>query len=103
MLGDQFPIEFIKETFPVRVIGNDGQDMVYRSTTVKCKRTLDNTLLRSLLSSSELVEWSFRSVPMFVTYADRVTATLIDAAQKGVTVYGTVCHSQSSQLANIRI
>lgn len=90
MLGDQFPVEFIKDSFPVHVIADDGREMIYRHTTLKCRRTLDNTLLRSLLSNEELVEWRFHNAAMFITFAGQVTITLIDAARKGITVYGTI-------------
>jgi len=52
---------------------------------------LDLTVLWSLLSKEELVEWRFHGVPMFVvTEARIVTERLVEAAGRGITVYGRV-------------
>ena len=43
--------------------------------------------LRSIMNENALREWSFHHVPLFSTRAADVTAALIDAAQRGVTLY----------------
>lgn len=89
MLGNDFPIKFQKETFPVRLVDYEGKEIIYNLIILKSSRTLDNTLLRSLLSKDELIEWRFRGTSLFITFAHTVTASLKAAAAKGITVYGT--------------
>ena len=43
--------------------------------------------LRSIMDHTTLQEWRFHHVPMFATCAGDVTAALIDAAKRGVTLY----------------
>jgi aminoglycoside 3-N-acetyltransferase len=43
--------------------------------------------LRSIMGPDTLPEWKFHHVPMFATRAGDVTAALIDAAKRGVTLY----------------
>jgi hypothetical protein len=43
--------------------------------------------LRSIMDRNSLHEWRFHHVPMFATRAGDVTAALIDAAKRGVTLY----------------
>jgi hypothetical protein len=44
-----------------------------------------------VLSKNELLEWSFHGVPMFIVpQAGVLTERLIEAARRGVTIYGKV-------------
>jgi aminoglycoside N3'-acetyltransferase len=43
--------------------------------------------LRTIMDRNRLQEWTFHHVPMFATRAGDVTAALIDAAGRGVTLY----------------
>ena len=88
LMGEEFPIEFTRVTLPVSMINYDGGEVPFELTVLRCATPLDNTLLRSLLSADELVEWKFHGVALFVTNAQRVTEALIDAARKGLTVFG---------------
>lgn len=88
MLGDAFPLSFDKEEFTVTLIESGGNKLPYDLTVLSTSKTLDNTVLRSLLPKDHLMEWKFRGVPMFATYADKVTTALLEAAGRGVTVYG---------------
>lgn len=90
LMGDDFPIAFSKETIPVRGLDTEGQPYEFSLTVLRSDAPLDNTLLRSLLGPADLVEWKYRGAAMFYTYADRVTKALIDAAGKGLTVFGKV-------------
>ena len=89
MLGEEFPVEFGKETFPVSMIDGKGNKVSYELCVLSPPKTLDNTLLRSLLRKGELREWKFKGAQLFVTFPDKVTDRLIDAAKQGLTVYGS--------------
>jgi hypothetical protein len=43
--------------------------------------------LREIMGPDKLREWRFHHVPMFATRAADVTAALVDAARRGVTLY----------------
>ncbi len=87
ILGDEFPVKFRREPIPVVLIDRSGNKIPYSLTIPQASKPVDNTLLRSLLSKNELIEWTFRGTAMFVTFANMVTERLIQAARKGITVY----------------
>jgi hypothetical protein len=52
--------------------------------------------LEQLLEPGELVQWSFHGAPFFLTSATRVTEVLMDAAQRGETIYDAMPIRKSS-------
>ena len=90
-MGDGFPIKFENRTAEVTLIDYDGSR--YQQTIGLPDRTKkqDLTVLWSVLSKDELREWQFHGVPMFVVpQAAVVTERLIEAARKGITIFGKV-------------
>jgi aminoglycoside 3-N-acetyltransferase len=90
-MGDAFPIKFENRTTQVTLIDYDGS--LYQQTIGLPDRTKkqDLTVLWSVLSKDELREWQFHGVPMFVVpQASVVTERLIEAARKGITIFGKV-------------
>jgi aminoglycoside N3'-acetyltransferase len=88
LVGDAFPVNFQKEQAPVNIVDATGKKSVYNLTVLKTANNANLSVLRPLLSRADLQEWRFRGTPMFVTYADKVTDCLVEAARKGVTIYG---------------
>ena len=88
-LGKAFPVAFEQETVRVTIVDWDGNRIPYDLSIRSTSKTLDNTILHSLLKENELREWAFRGTPLFVTFADKVTKALLDAAKNGITVYGS--------------
>jgi hypothetical protein len=43
--------------------------------------------LRSIMDRERLQEWTFHHVPFFSTRAADVTAAIVEAARRGVTLY----------------
>jgi aminoglycoside N3'-acetyltransferase len=92
-LGDAFPIKFAEPgKISVTLIDYDGTRIEYElglPDRSKSAPKLDLRLLWSLLSKEELMEWRFHGVPMFVvTEARIVTERLVEAARRGITIYG---------------
>jgi aminoglycoside N3'-acetyltransferase len=91
-LGDAFPIKFANVSVPVTLIDYDGSRVEYNLAVPdrsKHAPKLDLRLLWSLLSEDELLEWRFHGVPMFVVpQAGVVTERLVEAAHRGITIYG---------------
>jgi aminoglycoside 3-N-acetyltransferase len=90
MMGGEYPVELKRKPIPAVMIDSDGNKLPYNVIIPEGEKPPDNTLLRSLLSPDELIEWRFHGTTMFATEARVVTERLIDAARRGVTVYGTV-------------
>jgi aminoglycoside 3-N-acetyltransferase len=86
-MGDDFPVKFQRVLLPVALIDWKGKKVEYNLPIPQTSEQVDNTLLRSLLSEDELVEWRFRGTAMFVTVAGTITECLIKAAKNGITVY----------------
>jgi aminoglycoside 3-N-acetyltransferase len=90
LLGDQFPVKIPAMTVPVTLV-NEGGDRFEYTLVVPDKNFNGRiSLLRTLLTKEELVEWKYHGVPMFFTTAGRVTEALCEAALKGITIYTKV-------------
>ncbi|HEY1903587.1 MAG TPA: AAC(3) family N-acetyltransferase [Terracidiphilus sp.] len=96
-MGDEFPIKFVSRATQVKVVDYNGS--VYEQSIGLPDRTkkLDLSILGSVLSKDELVEWRFHGVPMFaIPEAGIVTRRLIEAAGRGITIYGRVAVNENS-------
>jgi aminoglycoside 3-N-acetyltransferase len=96
-MGDAFPIKFASRSTLVSLIDYDGSRYEYRLGLPDRTKKLDLRVLWSVLSKDELVEWRFHGVSMFVVpQAGILTQRLIEAARRGVTIYGKVPVSDHS-------
>jgi aminoglycoside N3'-acetyltransferase len=91
-MGDAFPIQSAnRASVQVTLIDYDDKRYEYTLGLPDRTKTLDLTILWSVLSKDELVEWRFHGVPMFlVPQAGVLTERLVEAARRGITVYGKV-------------
>ena len=90
-LGESFPIKFKKTSTTVTLVDYDGNRIEHELGLPDRSKKLDLRVLWSLLSKDELVEWRFHGVPMFVLpRAGVVTERLVEAARRGITIYGRV-------------
>ena len=88
-MGDLYPIKFEERTTPVTLVDYDGSRYQLALGLPDRTKKLDLTVLWSVLSKDELREWRFHGVPLFVVpKASIVTERLIEAAHKGITVFG---------------
>jgi hypothetical protein len=90
ILGDEFPIPCSKRTQKVRMLDAGGREVAYPLTVRLFEQPVKAIVLRSLLSKDELIEWRFRGTALWMTFAHRVTECLLEAAPKGITIYGPV-------------
>ncbi len=88
LLGIDFPIRMEAQTVPVTIVDQNGARLAYELAIKKTPEVFDLTVLRSMLPDSDLMEWRFKGTPMFMTFADKVTNSLVAAAGRGITVYG---------------
>jgi len=90
-MEDAFPIKFSNPSTQVTLVDYDGSRSEYRLGLPDRTKKLDLRVLWSVLSKDELVEWRFHGVPMFlVPQAGVLTERLIEAARRGITIYGKV-------------
>jgi aminoglycoside 3-N-acetyltransferase len=87
VMGDEFPVPRTSgKALDITVV--DGKDEIPASLTGKGLLWRFNIWkLRSIMDKQALREWSFHHVPMFSARAGEVTAALVDAAKRGVTLY----------------
>jgi aminoglycoside N3'-acetyltransferase len=96
-MGDEFPIKFADNSAQITVVDYDGSRYVCNVGLPDRTKKLDLRILWSVLSKDELVEWRFHGVSMFVIpRAGILTERLIEAARRGITVYGRVPVSHDS-------
>lgn len=94
-MGDEFPIKFVSPTMTVTLVDYDGTRYEHTSALPDRTKKLDLRILWSLLSKDELREWRFHGIPFFVIpRAGVVTERLIDAARRGITIFGRVPAAQ---------
>ncbi len=87
VMGDEFPVpRGSGKTLWITVV--DGKEEVPASLTGRGLLWRFNIWkLRSIMDRESLREWSFHHVPMFSARAGDVTAALVDAAKRGITLY----------------
>jgi aminoglycoside 3-N-acetyltransferase len=97
---DAFPVKFAARSTQVTLIDYDGSRYEYSLGLPDRTKKLDLTVLWSVLAKDELVEWRYHGIPMFlVPQAGVLTQRLIEAAERGITIYGKVpvnAHSGSA-------
>lgn len=90
-MGATFPIKFTSRPMEVTLVDYDGSRYQHTSGLPDRTKKLDLRVLWSVLSKDELVEWHFHGIPMFVVpQAGVLTERLIEAARRGITIYGQV-------------
>jgi len=90
IMGDAFPVSRKKvvQGSSLKVTVIDGEEEVLVTlpeTSIQCR--FDIAKLPGLLKEGDLKCWEFHKVPLFATYAHKVTTSLMEAAKKGMTLY----------------
>jgi aminoglycoside 3-N-acetyltransferase len=87
ILGDAFPVPGTSGPgLTVTVVdGNQEFPVTLKERSFEWRRNMWK--LRAVMDDASLAEWRFHHVPMFATRAAEVTAALIRAAKRGMTIY----------------
>jgi aminoglycoside 3-N-acetyltransferase len=86
LMGDRFPLpRRFRDVDMVLVDGKTEHRYRFRADLIPANGRLDR--LPGLLDPGDLNEWRFHGVPIFWTRAGRVTRALMEAAERGKTLY----------------
>jgi len=86
IMGEDFPVP--RKVGDLKLTLVDGEEEIPFEVVHRGLQGRRNMWkLRSIMDHTTLQEWTFHHVPMFSTCAGDVTAALIDAAKRGVTLY----------------
>ena len=87
VMGEDFPVPG-KAGDGLKMTLVDGQEEIPFELTQRSLQWRRNMWkLRTIMGHDTLQAWKFHHVPMFAIRAGDVTAVLIDAAKRGVTIY----------------
>ncbi|MBK8689388.1 MAG: AAC(3) family N-acetyltransferase [Betaproteobacteria bacterium] len=87
LLGRDFPVPSVQaEPLSMTIVdGAEEVPLVLSGRFIEGRRNMWK--LREIMGQDLLREWSFHGVPLFATWASDVTRCLLEAAQKGITLY----------------
>ena len=90
VLGDEFPVPFVR-TKPgegLRMTLVDGNEEIpFELAGCSYQWPFNIWKLKTIMNQAMLKEWTFHHVPMFATRAGDVTAALVEAAKRGITLH----------------
>lgn len=99
-MGDEFPTRFVENSVDITVVDYDGSRHICKVGLPDRTKKLDLRILWNVMTKDELIEWRYHGVSMFVVpQASVLTARLIEAARRGITVYGSATADAGSQAA----
>ncbi|MFL0352897.1 AAC(3) family N-acetyltransferase [Xanthomarina sp. GH4-25] len=83
-----FPIERKYNIIPVTLISKDESTLYnLKCYTDSLSNSRDLTILKKYMNESNLSQWNYKGVPMFLANASAVTNTLIEIAKEGKSIY----------------
>lgn len=89
LMGDAFPVSSVVGEPLAMSLLDRGQTFDFLLTPRAFEGRFNIWKLRTLMDGDRLQEWTFHHVPMFATRAADVSASLVAAARRGVTLYET--------------
>ena len=87
MMKDKFPIRLFKDTLPITCIDESGNTLIYNLRIKNPEYVIDKKLFYKILKKMKITEWTYKGIPFFLTQANVVTETFIEAARNGQTIY----------------
>lgn len=87
IMKDKFPIPLYLHTLPVTCIDESGNTLIYNLRIKNPEYNGDEKSFRKILKRTNLMEWKYKGIHFFLTQANVVTETFIEAAKKGQTIY----------------
>jgi aminoglycoside 3-N-acetyltransferase len=87
VMGEDFPVPGHSSSSVNMTLIDGDEEIPFELVQRSFHWRRDMWKLRRIMDRNSLQEWRFHHVPMFATRASEVTASLIDAAKRGLTIY----------------
>lgn len=87
VMGEEFPVPGITGKGLSMTLIDGDEEIPFVLGGRRLQGRLNMWKLRTIMDRDSLQEWEFHHVPLFAARAGTVTAALIDAAKRGVTLY----------------
>ncbi len=87
IMKSEFPLSLYSEILPVTCVDEMGNTFVYNLRIKSPEYHFDKRSFKKILKKAKVLEWKYQGIPFFLTQANVVTETLIEAAKKGHTIY----------------
>lgn len=87
ILKDKFPIILYSEIIPVTCLDELGNKLIYNLRIKSPEYIYDRKSFRKILKGINIMEWTHKGIPFFLTQANVVAETFIEAAKNGQTIY----------------
>ena len=87
LMGDEFPVPAMRGQCSTITLVDGNEEILIELPGRSLGWRRNMWKLRDIMDRDSLQEWTFHHVPMFTTRAAEVTAVLMDAANRGVTLY----------------
>lgn len=90
IMQDKFPIPLFTGTLPVTCLDNSGNTVIYNLRIKDPHYVIDTKSSYRILRRMQIIRWTYKGIPFFLTEANDVTETFIEAASNGKTIYKKV-------------
>ena len=87
IMKDKFPVPLFTDTLPITCLDELGNAIIYNLRIKNPEYAIDERVFYSILKRVKVIEWTYKGIPFFLTEANAVTETFIEAARNGLTIY----------------
>ena len=84
---DNYPIPLYVSKIPVKCVDESGETIVYNLRVKNPEYTFNRKNIFRVLKKIRIRSWEYKGIPFYLTRADEVTETVIEAAKNGKTMY----------------
>jgi len=87
IMKENYPIPLFTGYVPVKCIDEFGNSLIYNLRIKNPDYLIDQKSFLKIIKLVKITEWKYKGIPFYLTRADEVTETVIQAAKKGHTIY----------------
>lgn len=87
IMKSKFPIPLYSDILPVTCFDELGNTLIYSLRIKNPEYTIDPKSFREILKRTKKMDWTYKGIPFFLTQANVVTETFVEAAGNGKTIY----------------
>ncbi len=87
IMKDKFPIPLFTDSLSVNCLDESGNTIIYKLRIKNPEYVINAGSFRRIIKRGKIAKWTYKGIPFFLTQADDVTKTFIEAARNGETIY----------------